>query len=773
MSYQKQNFANGEVLTAAQLNHIENGIADVESTASTTKGVVDKIIDPTLSVSGKAADAAKVGEAVGQVKEDIFNIEHDYADGNGMIRDYYTVEWSQGKFEITSGKKVTYTDATNRIHSNYIDVSSISTDEKIYLTVPYGYSVYLMAFDTNTDSYTNGSVMFNPAWATGGQTIEFTKTFKFANYFMLMALKVSADITPDDVSGIKMYVKGNSGLIKKLENVRMEYVSDEIDNKNIKKYDGYYINVNGSAVTTSASYSYTEDFLVYPGTIITIPAWDDDSDAICHLLIYKDGIRTPLVNAKDHRGKSVQVFINKETAARVSTKTSRIYDFTLTSTAISNVANKHDRDKLIDLVSSNVPVIGQILYEADNANDNSQIVNAVAYNDGTMIICRTNGVVSRIDYTGEHQLLDISGTNMDWRCAFMDSAENVYVSPHASSGTFTMSKRGLYRLKKGDSAFAKVLEFDNTTRHDDTIWTMCEDARGHLYAGLYSHSVRFHPWVYRSDDGGESWKVIYDFSSLDEKLAHHIHCIIYNKYNDALYCIVGEVNTVLKSTDFGEHWTNLEVELSAKGTSMLATPYGVLIGSDGYYNCDIYMLANDDKTATLVHHGWASTVFAIRNSDISGIIYAFTKIDSSVKSSSLFPPADVLLMPDPQEGIEAWKNTVQTYQYNLWKRYYDSCVEKYPEDAIRPTHYAILVSRDGGMHWDILHKFDTDSTHASGFWTTGYFRNGECLTGHKNDSGFVKPIVISEGKHKYTSTGIDLSGEIFVKTNSSSIVSAI
>lgn len=64
MSYQKQNFANGEVLTAPQLNHIEQGIVDVESAANETKNVVDKIIDPTLSLSGKAADAAKVGEAV-------------------------------------------------------------------------------------------------------------------------------------------------------------------------------------------------------------------------------------------------------------------------------------------------------------------------------------------------------------------------------------------------------------------------------------------------------------------------------------------------------------------------------------------------------------------------------------------------------------------------------------------------------------------------------------------------------------------------------------
>lgn len=78
MSYQKQNFANGEVLIASQLNHIENGIADVESTANATKGVVDKIIDPTLSVFGKAADAAKVGEAVGQVKEDLVTTQKAY-----------------------------------------------------------------------------------------------------------------------------------------------------------------------------------------------------------------------------------------------------------------------------------------------------------------------------------------------------------------------------------------------------------------------------------------------------------------------------------------------------------------------------------------------------------------------------------------------------------------------------------------------------------------------------------------------------------------------
>ena len=63
MGYQKQNFANGEVLSASQLNHIEQGIVDVESDANKTKAVVDKIIDPTLSLSGKAADAKATGDA--------------------------------------------------------------------------------------------------------------------------------------------------------------------------------------------------------------------------------------------------------------------------------------------------------------------------------------------------------------------------------------------------------------------------------------------------------------------------------------------------------------------------------------------------------------------------------------------------------------------------------------------------------------------------------------------------------------------------------------
>ena len=428
-----------------------------------------------------------------------------------------------------------------------------------------------------------------------------------------------------------------------------------------------------------------------------------------------------------------------------------------------------------------VPGKGQIIYEGDTKSNGGYIVNAVAYDDGVIIACRADGKVVRIGYSGtEETLLTISGTApFDWRGCFMDSNENVYVSPHASYGSMNVSDRGLYRLEKGGNSFTKVIALYNssssvqteTENNDDTIWTMCEDDDGNLYAGVYAHTVRANPAIYKSTDGGITWIYLYNFiTSGDTPTGRHIHSVIWSKWQKALYTIVGEVNTIFKSTDGGTTWTNLNVTLTIKGSSMLPTEFGIFVGSDGAYNCKIDILENDDKTHRNVFKGWANTVFAIRKSDLSGMLYAFTKIDSSVNSTNYFPPVEALTDPDV---IDTWHEDVGDNIYNTWKSYHDSVVGTYPDDAIRPQHYAILVSRDGGNYWEPLKRFTSSSEQANGFWTTGYFLNGECLTGRMINRQMVKPLVISEGKHRYVSGGCDLSGEIFVKTNNSATVEVI
>lgn len=64
---------------------------------------IKNMIDPTLSLSGKAADAAKVGEAVGQLKEDLVNkIEQ----ANSFNKTLHLGSWIDGKYiDINTGEE--------------------------------------------------------------------------------------------------------------------------------------------------------------------------------------------------------------------------------------------------------------------------------------------------------------------------------------------------------------------------------------------------------------------------------------------------------------------------------------------------------------------------------------------------------------------------------------------------------------------------------------------------------------------------------------------
>ena len=432
------------------------------------------------------------------------------------------------------------------------------------------------------------------------------------------------------------------------------------------------------------------------------------------------------------------------------------------------------------------------VYDADNKVNTNHIVNAVAYPDGTIIAARVGSVVKIAPDGTETTLMTIAGAS-DWRGMFIDSNNNVYVSPHntiASGASLSVSDRGLYRLEYGGSSFAKVIALYDTASsvptetqdNDDTIWTMCEDIHGYLYAGVYAHSKRANPGVYRSTDGGVTWTYIANLINDGAVPANgqfgramHIHCIVSNHYNDALYLIVGEVNTIFRSTDFGETWVDLEARSEYyKGTTLIPVKDGVLVGSDGAYEGVVSKMYADDKTIRSVGKMWHGEFFGMRRSDLTGWIYAFTKIEPTVLNTAMFPPVSANTDPDVLSAWEADMIENRRGAYKDWQRYNSYVSSHYTHDSIHPVSCAILVSKDEGDTWEVIWRKEVGTGGGNGFYCIGYFKNGECLAGLVTGDGtptFTNPIVISEGKKKRNSSGeYDLAGEIFIKTNTSNTI---
>lgn len=123
----------------------------VEQFANTAGENIQKAIDPTLSVEGKAADAAKVGEAINteserakgvesQLKEDIENIVRGNVSLGKITNGYYLIK-TNGNLEPYSGWSTT----------DYIDLNGV---DKIYIDWEKA-SVYNCYYDKNK-SYLGG-----------------------------------------------------------------------------------------------------------------------------------------------------------------------------------------------------------------------------------------------------------------------------------------------------------------------------------------------------------------------------------------------------------------------------------------------------------------------------------------------------------------------------------------------------------------------------------------------------------------------------------------
>ena len=388
----------------------------------------------------------------------------------------------------------------------------------------------------------------------------------------------------------------------------------------------------------------------------------------------------------------------------------------------------------------------QILYirEGDKNRENQDYIsNCLILNNGNIIAARKDNIVN-IDYLGnESILLNIPGAS-DWRGMFLDNLGNVFVSPFDSvSGKISPEDRGLYKLEK--NSFNRVLSlYDGEIDNMDCIWTLTQDRDGFLYAGNYSHTNQKIPIIYKSIDGGNNWFKQFNFLEINKQF-RHIHCIYYDKFNNNLYAILGDVNikSHFLSVDGGANWKPI-LPLMSKNTAIISTSKYRILGSDDIYHCSIY-LTQDDKHWKIVYDGWYRNIFAFRISDKSNWIYAFTKLDPIVDSLDYFPPIEAI---NNNDVLKKW---IKSGPIGLkkWKKYNKKYQTKFPEDAIRPNHIGILCSKDGGITWEDIY-IEQINKLACGFWLASNMVDGQVLGGitRPNEFGngrkWGRPIIINE-----------------------------
>ena len=161
------------------------------------------VTDPTLSLSGKAADAAKVGEAVGQLKEDIVSNEKRNLVNLGAQKVV------KGSYYLDRGFSQT------SYYTWYFDLAPFNTNRFIVTAASPGYTNFVTFLDESmkTVGYVENSsknvVVKSEMYVTKPENAKYIASTTDYLHPNSKALLVSACISVDEIQGAPLYTTDN------------------------------------------------------------------------------------------------------------------------------------------------------------------------------------------------------------------------------------------------------------------------------------------------------------------------------------------------------------------------------------------------------------------------------------------------------------------------------------------------------------------------------------------------------------------------------------
>ncbi len=205
----------------------------------------------------------------------------------------------------------------------------------------------------------------------------------------------------------------------------------------------------------------------------------------------------------------------------------------------------------------------------------SQMVGSAFTSNGTLFAGDTNNHLYRSDDNGSSFRLIYTFPEVSSTSNFKGYAWNIFFDSRGYIFVSIIGSNSLYRSTDFGNNFNKVLNI-NGTQTDGLCIAITEDSNGNLYVATYCNSVfpNFPP-ILKSTDGGGTWAVIAEFSTV------HYHNIKFNPYNGYLYVVTGEyawgypngyAECILRSKDLGQTWTTVIQRVSNGSGNTLYGP---------------------------------------------------------------------------------------------------------------------------------------------------------------------------------------------------------
>jgi len=178
------------------------------------------------------------------------------------------------------------------------------------------------------------------------------------------------------------------------------------------------------------------------------------------------------------------------------------------------------------------------------------------------------------------------------------------------------------------------------------VWDLLEANDGYIYAayGVEGDPCNHGGRIARSDDGGNSWNVVYNLTCVSGRF--HIYTLleVQGGPNQGLYAGLYNTNTILKSTD-GSTWVETAALPAGAGNI-----YVLLEANDGY----LYTGSRSNNHISKTNDGGNSWVAATDISGISGVYTLLEASDGYIYAGTGDTNGDVFKSID---GGNTWTNT--------------------------------------------------------------------------------------------------------------------